>query len=70
VAGNPGATFRQAIDGVRRDYGCSRKEFLRRFRRARAVFDQEKQDMAEHAKAKRNSLSASGALRDAETATS
>lgn len=48
----PDATFLQVIDCLRRDYGMSRKEFLSRFRRARAVFDREKRDEKERAKVK------------------
>ncbi len=47
VVGNPDATFWKVIDSVRRDYGCSRKEFLKHFRRAKVVFDQEKRDEQE-----------------------
>ena len=49
---NPEVTFWQVVDFIRRDFGMSRREFLKRFRRVRAVFDQEKQDLAESAEAK------------------
>ncbi len=49
VTETPDATFLQVIDFLRRDYGYSRKEFLDRFRRARAVFDREKRDGKERA---------------------
>ena len=48
----PDATFCQVIDCLRRDYGYSWKEFLNRFRRARAVFDREKREENERAKAR------------------
>lgn len=48
----PDATFCQVIDCLRRNYGFSRKEFLNRFRRARTVFDREKRNKEERAKAK------------------
>ena len=52
VVENPELTFWQVIDFVRRDYGFSRQEFLKRFRRAKAVFDQEKRDAQEQARAR------------------
>jgi hypothetical protein len=52
VVENPGVTFWQVIDCVRRDYGCSRKEFLKHFRRAKVVFDREREDAEEAAKAR------------------
>lgn len=58
VVGNPEVTYWQVIDCVRRDYGYSRKEFLRCFRRARAVFDQEKRDEEERAIARARLLAA------------
>ena len=48
----PDLTFLQVVDCLRRDYGLSRKEFLDRFRRARAVFDRERRDEAERARVK------------------
>ena len=48
----PDVTFLQVVDCLRRDYGFSRKEFLDRFRRARAVFDRERRDEAERARVK------------------
>ncbi len=52
MAETPGITFFQVVDCLRRDYGFSRKEFLGCFRRARKVFDQEKRDEEERAKAR------------------
>lgn len=48
----PDVTFLQVIDCLRRDYGYSRKEFLDRFRRARAVFDREKREEKKRAVAR------------------
>ena len=48
----PDLTFLQVIDWLRREYGFTRKEFLARFRRTRAVFDREKRDEEERARAK------------------
>jgi hypothetical protein len=48
----PDATFLQVVDCLRRDYGLSRREFLSRFRRARAVFDREKRDEEERARSR------------------
>ncbi len=39
VCDAPAATFNNIIDFVRSDFGLSRKEFLKRFPRARRVFD-------------------------------
>jgi hypothetical protein len=60
VVENPGATFWQVIDWIRRDYGCSRKEFLKYFRRAKVVFDREKRDAEEAARAKAKLLASFG----------
>jgi hypothetical protein len=45
-------TFHNAVDFVRRDYGLTRQEFLKRFRRARAVFGRERRDARESARMK------------------
>ena len=58
VVQNPGATFWQVIDCVRRDYGCSRKEFLQHFRRAKHIFDREKREAEEQAKARAQFMAA------------
>jgi hypothetical protein len=47
------AQFTQVVDCVRRDYGLSRRDFLRRYRRARQVFDRAKKEVAESRRAKR-----------------
>ena len=52
VVENPELTFSQVIDCVRRDYGFCRQEFLKRFRRARTVYDREKRDAQEESKAR------------------
>jgi len=49
---NPKVTFWQAVDSIRRDLGMSRKGFVKRFPRVLAVFDREKRDLAERAKAR------------------
>ncbi len=58
VIGNPGVTLWQVIDGVRRDYGYSRKEFLGRFRRAGEIFDHEKRDEVERVKVRARFMAA------------
>ena len=49
---NSRTTFHQAMDFVRRDGGLTRSDFLRRYRRARAVFDKAKADAKAHARAR------------------
>jgi len=49
---NPKLKFEQVVDLLRRDWGLSREMFLRRFRRAKAVFDEAKVDAKERAKAR------------------
>ncbi len=43
----PTASFKAVLDFVRRDNGCSRKGFMKLFRRARAVFEEAKKWMKE-----------------------
>lgn len=60
VRDNHKVTFRQAVDFVRRDFGLPREKFLRRFRRTRVVFEQAKQEAADHAKARAMDWPSSG----------
>ena len=48
----PYISFSQVVDFLRRDYGLSQDDFLRRFRRAERVFEQAKQDARESAEKK------------------
>lgn len=43
VGDSPARRFSEVLDSVRREYGLSRRDFLRRFRRARQAFDDAKQ---------------------------
>jgi len=43
----PKASFTQVVDFVRRDVGMSRREFLRRYKRARRIYDATQRDIAE-----------------------
>jgi hypothetical protein len=45
-------TFPQVVDFLRRDWGISRRHFLRRFRRAERVFEEAQRDVRESAEAK------------------
>jgi hypothetical protein len=40
IIGVPQANFLQVVDWVRREYGLNRQEFFRRFRRAKAVYQE------------------------------
>jgi hypothetical protein len=46
----PQMSFDQAMDFVRRDCGLSREQFLKRFRRSRAVYDETRQYVEERAR--------------------
>jgi hypothetical protein len=52
VLDSPSVTFAQAVDFVRRSYGLPRAKFLRRFRRAKRVFDAARAETQHHAEAK------------------
>lgn len=52
VVHQPQMSFEQAVDFVRRGYGLSRDEFVRRFRRAAVVYDEARQYVEERARAK------------------
>jgi hypothetical protein len=43
----PGAEFEQVVDFLRRDVGLSREDFVRRYRRARTVFEEAKAEAEE-----------------------
>jgi hypothetical protein len=60
VIDQPQITFPQVVDFLRRDYGFSRDQFLRRFRRAKRVFKEAKQVARETAVAKARSLESMG----------
>jgi hypothetical protein len=53
---NANATFFQTIDFVRRDFGMSRLDFLKRFARAEKVYERARRDALEEAAAKRQFL--------------
>ena len=52
VIDQPQITFPQVVDFLRRDCGISRDQFLRRFRRAKRVFEEAKQDARRSAEKK------------------
>jgi hypothetical protein len=52
VVGAPQITFPQVVDFLRRGYGMSQDQFLRRFRRAERVFEKAQQEARESADAK------------------
>ena len=52
VSENSKATFVQVVDFLRRQYGLSRPQFLKRFHRARTVFAEAKREAKETAKIK------------------
>ena len=54
-------TFPQVVDFLRRDFGISRDQFLRRFRRAERVFEEAQRDVRESAEAKARWLESLGA---------
>jgi len=54
-------TFPQVVDFLRRDFGISRDQFLRRFRRAEGVFEEAQRDVRESAEAKARWLESLGA---------
>lgn len=49
VREQPGFAFEQVMDHVRRDWGLSREDFLRRFRRANRIFEETKREERESA---------------------
>ena len=54
-------TFPQVVDFLRRNFGISRRQFLRRFRRAERVFEEAQRDVKESAEAKARWLENLGA---------
>lgn len=52
----PEAKFLQVVDSVRREYGFNREEFVRRFRRARAVYEEARRWRQEQVKLKATML--------------
>jgi hypothetical protein len=54
-------TFPQVVDFLRRDFGISRRQFLRRFRRAERVFEEAQRDVRESAEARGRWLESLGA---------
>ena len=48
---SPEAKFPEVVDSLRRDYGMSRRDFVGRYRRARAVFDQARSSVLQYSAA-------------------